>query len=318
MSEKVRPKQSVDWVTLAKVLLPSWLAFGWLAWQVSWYWSHKPDMSFGWIVLILCGFLITEVAPSLPPPRLKWSFPSVVLLVLGLAALVLFQLYQAAFGTMPASLMALAFGSMAVITANILHVYGPSALGTLGFAFFFLLIALPLPSFIQNLVVSNLQNFVAAIDEELLNLIGIPAERKGSVIQLTTGQVGVDDACSGFRSLQSSIMAALFIGFLLFKTWGWRIALGFLSVFLAVLGNLGRTFYLCYQGASKGTDAVKGVHDAAGWSVMLFTAVGVGIASWLVLKLQKLQAAYAAQAVEADSSNTEPDSTPAPPGSGAS
>ncbi len=283
------------WPALGLLLLPSWCAAGWLIHQTSWYWSHKPDMSFGWIVVLLCGFLITEVAPALPKPRLQWSFPSVVLAVLGLASLLLFQLYQAAFGTMPASLMALAFGSMAIITANILYVFGPSALGTLGFAFYFLLIALPLPSFIQSLVISNLQNFVAMMDEELLNSIGIPAQRQGSVIQLATGRVGVDDACSGFRSLQSSIMAALFIGFLIFKTWGWRIALGFLSIFLAVLGNLGRTFYLCYQGASKGTDAVKGVHDAAGWSVMLFTAAGVGIAAWLVLKLQKAQAAYAAE-----------------------
>jgi len=263
-------------------------------------------MNFGWIVVVLCGFLITEVAPSLPAPRLRWTVPSVVLAILGVCALLLFQLYQAAFGTMPASLMALAFGSMAIITANILHVFGPSALGTLGFAFFFLLIALPLPSFIQGFVVANLQNFVAMMDEELLNLVGIAAQRTGSIIQLSTGQVGVDDACSGFRSLQSSIMAALFIGFLLFKSWGWRVALCVLSVGLAVLGNLGRTFYLCYQGAAKGTDAVRGVHDAAGWSVMIFTAIGVGLAAWIVQKLQKTQAAYAAEAEEEDEEPTEP------------
>jgi len=298
MSAPNTPSRPVDWVSLAKVLLPSWVAVGWLAWQASWYWSHKPEMSFGWIVVILCGFLITEVAPSLPPLRLKWSLPAVVLSVLGLAALILFQLYQAAFGTMPASLMALAFGSMAIVTANILHAYGPSALGTLGFAFYFLLIALPLPSFIQGLVISNLQNFVAAIDEELLNLIGIPAQRVGSIIELSTGKVGVDDACSGFRSLQSSIMAALFIGFLIFRSWGWRIALGLLAVALAILGNLGRTFYLCYQGAANGTESVRGVHDAAGWSVMLFTAVGVGLAAWLVLKLQKFQTSLATEAAK--------------------
>ena len=300
MSNTKAARPPVDWRSMGLFLLPSWFAAGWLIYQTSWYWSHTPDMNFGWIVVLLCGFMITEVAPELPQPRLKWSFPSIVLAVLGLALMLLFQLYQAAFGTMPASLMALAFGSMSIITANLLYVYGPASLGTLGFAFYFLLIALPLPSFIQSLVVSNLQNFVAMMDEELLNIIGIPAQRQGSIIELSTGQVGVDDACSGFRSLQSSIMAALFIGFLLFKTWGWRIALGFLSVFLAILGNLGRTFYLCYQGASKGTDAVKGVHDAAGWSVMIFTAAGVGLAAWIVQKLQRTQAAYAAEAAAAD------------------
>jgi exosortase len=188
---------------------------------------------------------------------------------------------------MPASIMGLAIGVMAIVTANVIAVYGVRELGTLGFAFYFLLIALPLPSVVQSLVVSNLQGFVAAMDEELLNLVGIPAQRTGAIISLANGQVGVDDACSGFRSLQSSIMAGMFIGFLLFKSWGWRITLVFVAILLAVLGNLGRTFFLCYQGAAKGVESIKGVHDAAGWSVMAFTAIGVSVASWMVLSAQR-------------------------------
>ncbi len=289
------------WSALGLLLLPAWLAAGWLIYQTSWYWIHNPEMNFGWIVVLLCGFMITEVTPDLPPPRMRWTIPSVTLVICGLLSLLLFQLYQAAFGTMPASLMALAFGCMALITATLLFVFGPVALGSLGFAFYFLLIALPLPSVVQSLVISNLQNFVAAMDVELLNLIGIPAQRHGSIIQLATGLVGVDDACSGFRSLQSSIMAAVFIGFLLFKSWGWRLALGVLSVLLAVLGNLGRTFYLCSEGASKGIDAVRGVHDAAGWSVMAFTAAGVAFAAWLILRLQAAQADFETRLAAANS-----------------
>ena len=284
-SAHARPK--VDWARLGVGLLPSWVAAGWLAYQASWYWSHNPDMNFGWIVLLLCGFLVTEVAPQLPEARSRWGVGPVVLAALGLGALVAFQLYQAAFGTMPASIMGLAFGVMAIVTANVVAVYGVRELGTLGFAFYFLLIALPLPSVVQSLVVSNLQGFVASMDEELLNLVGIPAQRTGAIISLANGQVGVDDACSGFRSLQSSIMAGMFIGFLLFKSWGWRITLVVVSILLAVLGNLGRTFFLCYQGASRGVDSIKGVHDAAGWSVMAFTAIGVSAASWLVLATQR-------------------------------
>lgn len=285
--ESAQAQPKVDWPRLGVQLLPSWVAAGWLAYQASWYWSNNPDMNFGWIVLLLCGFLVTEVAPQLPEARSRWGGGPVVLAALGLGALVIFQLYQAAFGTMPASIMGLAFGVMAIVTANVVAVYGVRELGTLGFAFYFLLIALPLPSVVQSLVISNLQGFVAAMDEELLNLVGIPAQRTGAIISLANGQVGVDDACSGFRSLQSSIMAGMFIGFLLFKSWGWRVALVFVAILLAVLGNLGRTFFLCYQGASRGVDSIKGVHDAAGWSVMAFTAIGVSAASWLVLTAQR-------------------------------
>lgn len=282
---KIRLKP--DWFGLGLNLLPSWVVAAWLSYQASWYWSHSPEMHFGWIVLVLCGFLVTEVAIQQPLVKPRWGPGPILLVMMGVLALLMFQLYQAAFGTMPASLIILAFGVMLIITANIVAVYGVVALGTLGFAFYFLLIAIPLPSIIQSLLVSNLQLFVAFMDEELLNLMGIPAQRTGSIIQLPSGQVGVDDACSGFRSLQSSIMAGMFIGFLLFKGWGWRITLVVISVLFAILGNLGRTLFLCYQGAANGIESIKGVHDAAGWSVMAFTAAGVGGASWVGLSAQR-------------------------------
>lgn len=261
-------------------LAPSLVAMVWLVYQASWFWRHQPELQFGWIVLVLSVFLLTEVLDELPPMRPRVGIGVGVLYGVGCLALMTFQLYQAAFGTMAAGVMAVAFGAMAVVTANLAQVFGWRAVPRVAFPFYFLLIALPLPSFAQNLVVSRLQLLVASLNAEVLNLVGIPAMRRGSVIELTTGLVGVDDACSGFRSLQSSIMAGLFIGFVLFRSWGWCLLLGVLSVALAVVGNLGRTFFLCREGALKGVDAVRGVHDAAGWSVMIFTALGVALIAW--------------------------------------
>lgn len=280
-------RQKPEWIELGLNLMPSWVAAGWLCYQASWYWSQSPEMHFGWMVLVLSGFLVTEVATQRALARPRWGLLPIFLVVIGVVALVIFQLYQAAFGTMPASLMALAFGVMSIITANIIAVYGVGALGTLGFAFYFLLIALPLPSVVQSLLVSKLQLFVAFMDAELLNLMGIPAQRTGAVIQLANGQVGVDDACSGFRSLQSSMMSGMFIGFLLFKSWGWRIMLVLISIMLAIFGNLGRTLFLCSQASAKGIESIKSVHDAAGWSVMTFTMAGVGAVSWLGVGAQQ-------------------------------
>lgn len=270
----------VDWRTLGTALAPAACATAWLVYQASWFWRHQPDLQFGWIVLLLSMFLLSEVQDDLPPLRPRWTVGVAVLYGLGFLSMLLFQMYQAAFGTMAASLMALAFGAMAVVTANIVQMFGWRVVPRVAFPFYFLLIALPLPSFAQSLVVSRLQMLVATLNEDLLNLVGIPAIRRGSVIELTTGMVGVDDACSGFRSLQSSIMAGLFIGFILFRNWSWCLLMGLSAVLLAVVGNLGRTFYLCREGALKGVSAVQGVHDAAGWSVMAFTAVGVAGIAW--------------------------------------
>jgi hypothetical protein len=47
---------------------------------------------------------------------------------------------------------------------------------------------------------------------EVLGWLGIPAMAHGNVIEVATGMVGIDEACSGIRSFQSSLMISLFFG----------------------------------------------------------------------------------------------------------
>jgi exosortase len=124
------------------------------------------------------------------------------------------QIYQAAFGMMAASLMALALGVMLLVAANLCYVFGWPGVRHFAFGFGFLLTALPMPSALYNPIVSGLQSNVAAINVEMLNVIGIPAQQVGSLIHLPNGTVGIDEACSGIRSLQATIMATSLIGYL--------------------------------------------------------------------------------------------------------
>src|SRR5688572_26433163 len=117
-------------------------------------------------------------------------------------------------------------------------------------------------------------------------MMGIPAQRAGSLIHLPNGSVGVDEACSGIRSLQSTIMATLFIGYLTLKSRGLQVALFGGGILLALAGNLIRSLYLSLTANAKGVDAIK-EHDAAGWSVFLFTAGGVALLAWLFAKFEK-------------------------------
>jgi exosortase len=96
----------------------------------------------------------------------------------------------------------------------------------------------------------------------------------------------VDEACSGIRSLQSTVMATLFIGALTLKR-GWlRVFLLAAGMSLAVVGNLFRSLFLSLTAHSRGTDAMKATHDMAGWSILLFTVVGVAALAWLFGKLE--------------------------------
>ena len=205
---------------------------------------------------------------------------------LGLAMLFTVQIYQAAFGVTPATVNGTALGVLALIGANLGYVFGWPGVLNFGFGFAFLLIALPMPSVIYENVVTGLQSQVAYLDVEMLNLIGIPARRVGSLIQLSTGTVGIDEACSGIRSLQSTIMATLFIGHLSLKNRSLQFILFASGILLAIFGNLVRSFFLSYAAHSRGIHAVETFHDAAGWSILAFTAVGVILLSMLFHRLE--------------------------------
>ena len=274
-----------NWAAL-RAMLPSGLAMVWLSSKAQWFWSHRADLQFGWIVLILCLYLFWEAWESKPTLQYRWTFGGCLLLSFGVALLFVVQVYQAAFGMNSASLLGLALGVMAVIAANVHYIFDRSGLRHFAFAFLFFFIALPMPSILYNFVVGGLQSKVALIDVELLNLLGIPARRVGSLIQLPTCMVGIDEACSGIRSLQSTVMAALFIGYLTLKRTSLKLMLLGAGFLLAVLGNIFRSLFLSYMANARGLQALDALHDAAGWSILLFTAVGVVVLAWFFIKLE--------------------------------
>lgn len=280
-----RQRQPQEGWTLV-ALLPSWLSAVWLVSKAQWFWNHWPDLQFGWIVLLLCVYLFWEAWPQRPPTRCRWSYFTVSLVGLGLPVLLFVQVYQAAFGATPASVMGLAVGLLLLIAANLHFLFGWQGVRHFGMAFGFIMLAMPLPSFIYDPVVLGLKSKIAALNVELLNVIGIPAQRSGNLIFLTNGTVGVDEACSGLRSLQSTLMATVFIGYLTQKKAAWRLTLIVAGAVLAFIGNMGRSLFLTVIASRKGEEAIASYHDAAGWSILAFTVVGVGAIAWVIGRVE--------------------------------
>ena len=278
-----REKRRETWSALL-ALGPMWIGFAWLVSKLQWFWTHKPDLQFGWIVLLLVAFLVWDNWAKRPEAIFRIGWPLFFFGLVGCALLFVVQIYHAAFGMMPALVMGLAGAVYLVAAANIHYVYGWKGLKFFAFPLLFFLIALPMPTFLYSPIVNGLQQKVASVNVEVLNMIGIPARRMGSVIQLPNGTVGVDEACSGIRSLQSTVMATLFIGYLTLKSRGLQVTLLACGVGLAIFGNLVRSLYLSLTANAKGAQAVDTVHDSAGWSILIFTAAGVAVLSWVFSK----------------------------------
>ena len=100
------------------------------------------------------------------------------------------------------------------------------------------------------------------------------------MIETGAGTVGVDTACSGIRSLQTTLMVALFLGEL-FQYPRWRRGLLILSaVGLTLIGNVARTTWLIRICDAQGTTGVQLHHDEAGLTVLGITLTGLLLLAW--------------------------------------
>ncbi len=261
-------------------LLPAWAAAAWLVDKARWFWSNNPELQFGWVVLMLCAYLIWDTWEKRPPVRLRATAGFGLLATAGVGLLFLTQIYQSAYGLTPASMSGLGGGYLMLVFANLLLVFGTPGWRHFGFGFAFIFIALPIPGAIYNPVVSFLQSHIATFNVEILKLLGVPAQQVGSLIHLPNGTVGVDEACSGIRSLQSALMATLFIGYLSLRRLGLRTILVAMGMGVAVFGNVIRSLVLSLTAHRSGLKALENLHDAAGWSILGFTVVGVSLLAW--------------------------------------
>jgi len=150
----------------------------------------------------------------------------------------------------------------------------------------FFLVAVPWPTVIEGPVIQGLMRANTGVTVELLGVIGVPAIQHGNVIEVATGSVGIDDACSGIRSLQATLMLALFFGELYALSARRRALCVFAGFVSAFVFNVGRTLLLTWVASAKGVGAVASWHDPAGVTIL----VACFLSLWLIARgLQKAE-----------------------------
>ena len=159
---------------------------------------------------------------------------------------------------------------------------GKAAVRHFAFPVCFILVAVPWLTPIEAPLVQWLMRIVAAVATETLTLFGIPAQLEGSLIRVNNGVVGVSEACSGVRSLQTSLMIGLLFGELKRLTIARRVALVAAALAIALFANFGRALFLVWIAATDNLAAVEQWHDIAGYAIVGAVFVGtIAIASAL-------------------------------------
>jgi exosortase len=150
------------------------------------------------------------------------------------------------------------------------------------FPVFFFLIAVPWPRNAESAVMSFLMGWNTSVTLEILHWLGYEATGRGNLIQLPCGILGIEEACSGIRSLQSGLMVALFAGEFFRLGMIRRIALLLLALLAALTGNILRNAFLAVIASRHGLSAVTSWHDTAGYFILALTvgAVVLTAALW--------------------------------------
>ncbi len=133
----------------------------------------------------------------------------------------------------------------------------------------FMLIAVPWPMEWEQAIIQDLMRLVAALTIQVAGWLGIPAVQHGNLIEVANGVVGINEACSGVRSLQSGLMLSLFLGEMNRFSASRRAALIGGSLCCVLLANVTRTTFLTWAAANRGFHQMESWHDTAGLLVML-------------------------------------------------
>ncbi len=265
--------------TVAVVLL--WLPF---LWRLTPAWSASVEQSYGWAVPLLVCYLASERARWAPAREtlgaagraLTW-----VVLITALAALPLLLTILEANGLWPLAQW-VTFGVVAAATLALVALEGGRR-RTVHFLFpvLFAATALTWPAATTTRLVAGLVSMNAQLAANVVSMLGNPAVVSGNVIEVATGYVGIDEACSGLRSLQAVWMAGWFFGELFVLSWPRRCGLAATALLVAVVGNLIRTVALTWVAAVDSPAASARWHDRAGSLEMVGTLLAVAVLAWV-------------------------------------
>ena len=259
--------------------------------HVSGYWTANPQYSFGWFGPLICAYLLLLCWITRPRPeaassrrRAEWFF------------------WIAAFTLLPTWLILQANPDWRMISwllvleivvlslSTIYFLGGKSWLRHFAFAVCFILTTLPWPGVVEEFITQGLMQLAAALTVGSLNLLHIAAFRHGNLVEVATGLLGIDEACSGVRSLQATLMVSLFLGEFYRLSVERRLVLVVAGALIAFFCNVGRTFLLCYVAAQNGAESLSKWHDPAGYIILSICFFALwGVANLFSRNRQKLQ-----------------------------
>lgn len=248
-------------------------------------WRSNPDLSHGIFMPLVFLLLLHEgrthgTRRHLAPSGLVWIGFGVLLLG-GIAALSVAGLYASAVDWNHAVVNFVLTGAVVLFLGAALVAFSTAGVRLIGFnwaaiaAVFLWLLCAPIPPGTYSRLTLSLQLWVSEAVLQSLHLLGVAAIRQGNIIKLAHTTVGVEEACSGVRSLISCVFAGFFFSATLVRRPWPRVWLIALAAPLALGMNFLRSLALTLM-SNSGIDITGRWHDLTGFAVLGVTASLLG------------------------------------------
>ena len=295
-------------------------------WDQLFWWGNRDDYSFGYLVPFFVAYVLFDrwpiirsylfdgsppgepagsaaIAPPIGTDSARIRLLEAIAVAAFIASLLLFAvgaLLRAATGPQNPASLAIA-ASLGGITLSGVFIFAKQRVEgqlmplkqRLALTALFLfpaliwLLSAPLVSVLETQVRVFLLNKVTIVVFGLFDFLGFELERKGNVLVLPDGQVGVEEACSGIRSLTACLFAGSFLAAVFLDRFWKKVLLVVAAMVLAVITNLIRSLFLTYWAYNNGAQAIDEdwvlpvvgsigtVHDVTGMAILGVTCVGL-------------------------------------------
>lgn len=277
----VRQTAAPNQMTSRTLQMPQWALFvtlgllwGQLYYAASWIWLSSEYYSYGWFVPPLAALLFARRWRARRADRA--SVPVVRLVLIALLLLPTLVLLRSIAHFDPNWRPPLvAQAALVAATSHVLLAWFRGWRLSLAFlpVTIYALSAVPYPWRIEQAIIRTLTGNVMAISAEVFNFMGRPVTVVGEQLESGGVRVEVTEACSGIRSFQNLIMAALFFGELFFLSWRGRLAMIGISLAVSVIVNIWRAMTLARIRFDEGEAAFHAAHDQVGYLAYLVSAL---------------------------------------------
>ncbi len=291
-------------------------------WDQLHWWQTNDEYSFGYLVPLFAAYVVYDrwpqiqsylfrgirlgdATPEVAPKRGIWTVLFEWTALIGvLAGIVLFLiggLLRSVSGPQNPASLAISVG-LASISLSMIFIFSKeradgvamSLKGRFGLTFLFLfpaliwLLSAPLVGVVQKAILVFLQSQVTSVVFTVFDLVGASLEREGSVLVLNgEDRVGVEEACSGIRSLTACLFAGSFLAAVFLQKFWKKLLLIGAAMGLAFVTNMCRALFLTYWAYNHGSGAIDdhwvlplvgdigSVHDVTGFLILGVTCVGL-------------------------------------------